>query len=215
MSPRRSLSALVVAALAWCAAAGFAQPLPNPQPRPGGGAAPQPPGGRPAYLLPWEDEQPYSAFPQFAPPPPGDTRSGLRGHLHPAMERLGNLATAPVPADAPPLRKVQLAQLREGFSYLARVRIRIEMGSYRSEEYFDFMELQRTVFRLAGELAATPAGKVTWYEDAVRSAREVERFTLARIGNIDPPQQLNRVRFQRLAAEADLLRAMDAARCNP
>ncbi|QDU23687.1 hypothetical protein [Urbifossiella limnaea] len=212
MSPRSSLSVLTAAVLAWCAAVGFAQPVPLPQPRPGGGETPQPAGGQPAPFLPWEDKA-FTAFPNLAPPP-GDKRAGPRGHLHPAMERLWKLAVAEVPADASPLRKIQLAQVREGFSYLTRVRMRIELGMFRSEEYMLYLEMQRSVFRLAGELAATPTGKVMWYEDAVRAAWEVERFTAARIGNIDPPQQLNQARFWRLGAEADLVRAVEAAKGN-
>jgi hypothetical protein len=190
----RTLAAAVGgAALAWCAATVVAQP--------------RLPAAQPLTPLPgqtWGDND-YTAFPELAPAPGPDPKRGI-----PGLDRLA-AAAKEVPKDATPLRKVQIAQLRAGYSYIVRVWIRIQIGSYRSEEFHQTLRQVVATYRVAADMTDDPAEKVRWREDEVRVLHEMERFVAHRVPNVDPPHALDQARFERLAGEADLLRAKAAA----
>jgi hypothetical protein len=196
----RTLAVVGGAAIALCAAAVVAQPSPMPQPK-----DPEPkvnPG------VTWWDND-YTAFPELAPPPGVGAK-----HAIPGVERLA-AAVNDVPKDATPLRKVQIAQLRAGYSCLVRTQMKIERGQFTSGEYQNYLRLVVAMYRVGAEMTNDPAEKPLWVEDQVRLLREWERFTAARVPNIDPPQVLDEARFWRLAAEAELLRARAAVPPRP
>jgi hypothetical protein len=119
-----------------------------------------------------------------------------------------SLAARPVPADAPPLRRVRSAQLREQSALVTRV----YEGVHSLRDFpkrpllLQLPRQTRELFRLAIESEGTPAGKVALAEDQVKVFALIERLVDVGVqtGN-HPPYDGELVRFHRLEAEADLL----------
>jgi hypothetical protein len=181
---------VAVAAAAWLVSSGSA--------RPGATSPQQPP--------PPKDEPEYTAFPDLKTPaadaPRGPDPAKLFGRLTRGHPR-------PVPADAPPLRKVKLAQLNEGAEFLLRSHkgLHNQNQGWRPAVSLDSIRVTaEDAYRLGAELAEGPAEKVGWHEDRVVVLKWLEQLAEARMQTgTDPPQDLNRMRFYRLQAEADLL----------
>jgi hypothetical protein len=201
MTRIRPLVFLAAAGLAaWAAHGPAVQPAPIR-------ATPVP---RPAFL----DPEPYTAFPDVtvvtfdSPDYRGPDGKPLKVPvLDSTFGRLKAVLARPVPADAPPLTKVRLAQVYEGTEYLYRFQEKMRLGSYLPSDYQTYHRMAAEVFRAAAEVEDDPAGKVALYEDRVRMMKEAERFATARTNaGTDPPHALNEARFHRLQAEADLLR---------
>ena len=113
-----------------------------------------------------------------------------------------------VAADAPPLRKVQLEQVEERAGlHHCRCKELIRLGVWIPADFRLFAEVATDTYRLAAELEEKPANRVPWYEVRVRQLKEVEDLIdrSVRVGSA-APQILHYARFQRLQAEADLLK---------
>jgi hypothetical protein len=202
MNRFRALGLIVAAAAAGWAVARSTARQPDPPP-----AIPVP---RPALPGP----ESYTAFPDLDPPmiemkdyrgPDGQPLKVL--NLVKMFGRLNALLARPVPADAPPLRKVRLAQVYEGTVYLYRFQEQIRLGRFQPPEYETYMKIVSEVYRAAAELEDTPAGKVALFEDRVRLLEHAERYVEPRvITGTDKPYTLNEARFFRLQAEAELLK---------
>jgi hypothetical protein len=140
----------------------------------------------------------YTAFPDLKPP---------------ALDRDAPVmlpVLPPLPAGAPPLRKVLHEQAREGLLYLAHVSEVIRIGSWDSRFFHETVLLTSEVYTVAAETEEKFADRVPWHEERVRKLKELERFTEVRaLNGNDPPQRLNAARFHRLTAEADLLPLKD------
>jgi hypothetical protein len=155
----------------------------------------------------------FTAFPDLNPPPPSwelkmakddETRKKYEAAMR---ERPMWAFPADLPKDPTPLQRVLDAQVREGLTYLARVRSVIEIGRWDSSYYSQYVALIPAVYRAAAEAETTPAGRVRCYELRVIGMKEGEKFIKVRVQvGTDPPQLLDEVAFRRLAAEADLLR---------
>jgi hypothetical protein len=173
--------------------------------QPTGGAKAEPPvtiaGVRPYF----------TALPDLKPPtyetvevknPDGTTRMVTveKGEiLLPALPALA--------ADAPPLRKVQFEQVREGLAYIQRSRELIRLGVWVPADFRQYAEVTTETYRLAAGLEEKSANRVPWYEVRVRQLKEAEDLIdrSVRIGSA-APATLHYARFQRLGAEADLLK---------
>jgi hypothetical protein len=112
-----------------------------------------------------------------------------------------------VGADAPPLRRVMAEQLREGLAYLRQSEEIIRLGAGDLALLRDYTYMTADVFRVAADLEENPTKRVPWYEARVRKLKEFEVSVEKGLQRgVLPSQALNVVRFQRLQAEADLLR---------
>jgi hypothetical protein len=142
-----------------------------------------------------KDQGSYTAFPDIKPGT-GDKKD--------------DVALPPLPAvaaDAPPLRKVQFEQLKEGLDFLRKSEEIMRLGAGDVAMLRDYAYVASDVYRLAADLEDKPARRVPWYEARVRKLKEFE--TSVERGwrrGVMPSQALNVARFQRLQAEADLLR---------
>jgi hypothetical protein len=147
----------------------------------------------------------YTAFPEIRLPNGPDGKPTVVTDWDRRLARLPG-ASQPVPADAPPHAKLWAAQVNEWRVYILRVQTRIVIGQYWTEEYFQYLNEIAGMFEQAAELEPTAAGKIAAYEARLLVYKESERFMVARVesGN-SPPQELNRIRFDRLQAEADLI----------
>src|SRR5688572_11172986 len=65
-----------------------------------------------------------------------------------------------IPADAPPLRRVKLAQLNEGADHVIKTWVVIRLGKWVQTDYFATINLTMEVYRIGAELADTPAERV-------------------------------------------------------
>ncbi len=121
------------------------------------------------------------------------------------LQRLMAIAARPVPADAPLLRKVRIAQLNEGLRYARMFANGIDIGFTNGTE-LSYLTALSDVYGLAGELEETAAGKAALAEDCILAYRMPERV-LERWVESDPKMShfLNLVRFYRLQAEAAFL----------
>jgi hypothetical protein len=112
---------------------------------------------------------------------------------------------APLPPDAPLIRKVMHEQARVGLEFLAEVRER-EWNQKPIHDPLEGLSIAMRVFPLAAELEPRPTNHVMWYEARVRLLKEIERRIRTRVLNGSvPPSDLNQIRFYRLAAEIELL----------
>jgi hypothetical protein len=157
------------------------------------------------------DEKPkveyFTAFPEIqVPMKQAEGRKEPMPDYDKLFARFSSKHPRPIPADATPLVKVRTAQVNEGVLYLVRMRTRIQIGQFRSEEFVEFVHVAADVFHIAAELEPTVAGKRGFYQDQVAFFKEVERFTTMRVhAGTDPGHQTNLARFYRLQAEADLI----------
>jgi hypothetical protein len=180
--PVRPLALIATAAVvAWLVSAGSAQP--------------------PAKFAP---DPALTAFPDLKVP----LRDAPGGQETDFGKALGRLAAypKPIPPDAPPLRKVKLAQLNEGAEYIKKTHQVFQVGRWMPQDLYELMRTTAEVYRVGAELADNAAEKVGWYEDRVVMFKVMERFTDARVhAGSDPPQAMHLIGFWRLQAEADLL----------
>ena len=143
----------------------------------------------------WLEADPFTAFPKLAAPPPAAADAP-----RPALPKLV------FPPNATPLEKVRIAQVNQGETFLIRARTRIELGQFDTSDYEEYSRVAAETYKVKGELAADPGGKVAAYEARVVVFKEVEAFTVKRVeAGTDRPQSLNLVRFWRLQAEKELL----------
>src|SRR5262249_19163494 len=112
----------------------------------------------------------------------------------------------PIPPNAPPLRKVKIAQLNEGAEYVTKSVDVIRIGKWTQKDYLELLRATADVYRVGAELTDDPGEKVGWYEDRVVMFKLIDRFIQAQVETgVVPPQELNLARFHRLQAEAELL----------
>ena len=177
------------------------------------GAKPTPPGKRTAInreiIRANSPEIPYTAFPELKPP-----TIELQENKDPHSNRYPGYVeknTAPLPplptlmANDSPLRKVLLAQVREGLAYLAYMKEIISIGSWNQTFFPQYLRITNDVFRVAAELE--PAKRMPWYETRIRRLKAVEQFMLMRVKKgTAPPHALDLASFVRLQAEVDLLK---------
>src|SRR5947209_7576458 len=113
------------------------------------------------------DPEPFTAFPNVEVPM--RVLDGVKGpngepvkrfDVEKLVERPMAIARRPVPADATPLRKVQIAQVYEGtLAFLGTLNRLLGLGC-EPKDATAGMRLAEDVFRVAIELEDTPAGRV-------------------------------------------------------
>jgi hypothetical protein len=171
----------------------------------------QPPADKKPESKPQQSPGSYTAFPDLKPPtteraevrnPDGTTRTVV-------VEK--NPITLPpwpkVAADAPPLRKLQLEQMREGQAYLDKINEVIRLGAYDMRLLREYATMTVDVYGLAAELEDQPAKRVPWFEARVRKLKELEDIVdLGVRAGSEPSRSTNLARFQRLQAEVDLIK---------
>ena len=91
-----------------------------------------------------------------------------------------------------------------------RFRIRVDIGSYRSEEMAGIIQLQDDLLQVSQELwAGNRQELVPRFEGLLVIAKDQVRFTRNRVNaGTDPPQQLNSAEHHRLKVEAALWKAL-------
>lgn len=170
--------------------------------------------GRPAP--PPEDTTPvagvrpyYTAFPDIKPPRLHTLLKGADGAERVAVERADAVPRPKLPAvaaDAPSLRKVQLAQIWEGLDYLERIKENARLGAQDPSDVQAVL-VAAEVCLVAAELEDAPAKRVAWFEARVRVLKEGEETVYAYVmRGVVPVTSLHIARFERLRAEADLLK---------
>jgi hypothetical protein len=113
----------------------------------------------------------------------------------------------PLPANPPPLRKISHEQAREGLVHLALVSSVTDRDFWELNLFFERIVVTFEAYQVAAELEDTLANRVPWYEERVRTLKELERLTERRVQNItEALHRSNFVRFYRLRAEFELLR---------
>ncbi|QJW96183.1 hypothetical protein [Frigoriglobus tundricola] len=189
-------------------AAKDARPVEIPKPvRPNAGGEPAP---RPLPRGPGAPNR-YTAFPDLKPATLEKTEiKSSDGSTTPGLEETGGVPVPAVPvptADAPPLRRVRFVQAQTGSDYLERVKYRMKTGIYNLAILRELQIIAADTYRLAAELEGAPAKRVPWYEARVRKLKAFEEFVRSRVEDKDEaPQRLDVAGFQRLRAEADLLK---------
>jgi hypothetical protein len=153
----------------------------------------------------------YTAFPDLKPPT--FEKKEIKKPDGTVVIELEEKGAVPLPAlpelaaDAPALRKVQFEQVQEGLAYIERVKEVIKIGAWDARFFREFIGTVVETYRVAAELEEKPAKRVAWYEARVRKLKEFELFVEHRtLSGTDPPQAHNLARFERLRAEADLLK---------
>lgn len=128
-------------------------------------------------------------------------KTGLRPFSAPALAIQPNDST---------YRRMLKAQLLQGSLEYARARIRVEIGSYRSEELPGNIQIQDDLLQVSQELwAGNRQELVPRLEVVLIMAKDMVRYTRSRVdAGTDPPQSLNRVERHRLKVEAALWKVL-------
>ena len=107
-------------------------------------------------------------------------------------------------------RRLLKAQLHQGIQYIQLFNIRIEIGTYQSSEFDDFVRTQDSLRATAIELWANDLKMlIPKLEEFVLLAKQAERFMKARAAaGSEPPQQWHSAQRHRLEAEAVLWKAL-------
>jgi hypothetical protein len=151
----------------------------------------------------------YTAFPDIKPARLHTVVKDADGTERVAVERTDAVSLPKLPAvaaDAPLLRKVQLAQIREGLDYVDRIKENARLGAQHPSDV-QAVAVEAEVCLIAAELEETPAKRVPWFEARVRVLKEGEETIYAYVlQGVVPVTALHLARFERLRAEADLLR---------
>ena len=106
-------------------------------------------------------------------------------------------------------RRLLKARFYQAGLYVWRFHERIAIGAFQQNEYFNYLQIQNDLRAVAIELwAAEPKTLIPRLEELVLLAKEMERYTKARVavGN-DPAYALNQSTAHRLDAEAALWKA--------
>jgi hypothetical protein len=174
----------LVLALAFGSAIAFAQPDPKPN--------------GPPKKEAWADPPAHTEFPEL--------RVATVKESEKLIADLKANYPRPIPAAGTPLEKVRTAQLNEGVAFIVKFKMLIDAGAYRPEEYGSFIDAIGSTCRVEAELSAGPKAKLAAAEHRVRLMSLLEEFARRRVeSGTDPSRQLNRARFERLQAEAELL----------
>ena len=167
--------------------------------------------GQPAPNRPTADSiRPYyTAFPDIKPSYRHAVVKGADGVTRARLLKADEVALPKLPvvaADAPPLRRVQYEQIQEGLDYLARVKEIARLGAHDPKD-LRAIAVAAEVYFIAAELEDTPAKRVAWFEARVRVFKDGEEAVHAYVlQGVLPTTALHGARFERLRAEADLLR---------
>jgi len=112
-----------------------------------------------------------------------------------------------LPTGASPIRKVRLAQIREGLAFIDATKHYISTGSWSQLNFAEYLQIANEVFRVAAEFEDIPVKRLAWYEARVRQLKGIEHFMQRRVKHgTAPPQDLDMASFVRLQGEIDLLK---------
>ena len=148
--------------------------------------------------------EPFTAFPELkvlvqSEWPLGMNDDKIFGRLQAGHPRA-------IPADAPPLRRVKIAQLNEGADHVIKTWQVMRVGKWAQTDYFATINVTMEAYQLGAELADTREEKLGWYVDRVVMLKTFEQYFAIRMeSGTEPPQVLHVIRFYRLRAEAELL----------
>jgi hypothetical protein len=155
----------------------------------------------------------HTAFPdlKLPKPPDGAKKDDVRRYGEELSALLLKEVLPDLPKNATLLQKVQYEQVREGIAYLRTQKDKFAFNLVDASKLQELLTVASGTYQTASELQPTSAGRVRCYEQRVLLLKECERFTKARVGGVgEPPQTLNLVRYQRLQAEADLLKLKES-----
>jgi hypothetical protein len=167
--------------------------------------------GQPRNQTPVAGLRPYyTAFPDIKPTRLHTVVKNADGTERVAVEAAKEVPLPRLPtvaADAPLLRKVRSEQLQEGLAYLKRVKANAQLGAEDPADVRTAAAVAGEVCLIAAELEDDAAKRVAWYEARVRLLKEGEESVHYYVleGNL-PTTALHGARFERLGAEADLLK---------
>jgi hypothetical protein len=107
-------------------------------------------------------------------------------------------------------RRLRKEQLQAGARFIYKFRIRMEIGSYQSSEFLNFLSGLDDMRAVTLDLWATdPRNLTPRLEELVIVAKDAELFTNTRvITGTDPPQQLDQAMRHRLEVEAALWKVL-------
>lgn len=105
------------------------------------------------------------------------------------------------------IQKIHFEQAWDGLLALRLIQARIAIGNWTPQNYEAAMRAATDAYHVAAELEPTKAGRVRCYERRIVFFKEFEQYMTLRweVGS-DPPYNVYRARFDRLQAEAELLR---------
>ena len=152
----------------------------------------------------------YTAFPDIKPTRQHAVVRGADGTERVVIEKAAEVPFPRLPvvaADSSPLRRVQFEQIQVGLDYLGRMKEIARLGAEDPNDIRTIAAVASEVCLIASELEETPAKRVAWFEARVRVLKEGEESVTAYVlkGTL-PVTTLHGARFERLRAEADLLR---------
>ena len=105
------------------------------------------------------------------------------------------------------------ARFEELLIYVEKTRQVIAAGKWTSQDFFNYLQVQRDLVDAGCQLCVLPEERLCWQRVGLSVAYEGYRFTKARVAaGTDPPQQLNQARAQFELFRAQYYRAREE--CN-
>jgi hypothetical protein len=163
---------------------------------------------------------PDTAFPDLKPPTYEENEvKDPFGRVERIRVEKGTVPLPVIPdptSDAPLLSRVRFHQVREGLAYFDIVQEAIRIGTWSIRampDFTEYLQMRRDVYRVAADLEESLVRRILWHAAQIQAFKEMERYIRIRVelGTM-PPQDLDRIQFQRIESEIDLLKLQIAAR---
>jgi hypothetical protein len=147
----------------------------------------------------------FTAFPELKSPEKLEDRA-----LPKMCPLLFGVNAIPIEPMDDTYRRLRKEQLQAGARFIYKFRIRMEIGSYQSSEFLNFLSGLDDMRAVTLDLWATdPRNLTPRLEELVIVAKDAELFTNTRvITGTDPPQQLDQAMRHRLEVEAALWKVL-------
>jgi hypothetical protein len=151
----------------------------------------------------------YTAFPDLVPPKTDDDR----WQITEVAPRITGGSRQPIDPNESTRRQIRKAQLNELAVFTLKTSEVLRLGFRNPDTYYRVAFGILAAGEAGAELEATATARVPWFEERVLALKLIEQLLAERVRTNNVSSfALNEIRYRRLGAELDLLRAAELAK---